>query len=293
MEAAWLRRSKERMLRMSIPVLLALALQPAIAQRVMMPEPMLELRERMATVRPAPATRLAAGRLKTATVDTSSEAYRLLDAAYTALREEDLDRAVENFEKAIPLQPERTDIRKDLAYTYLRIGENELGRRQFEKVVELDAKDYRSQLELAFLDYDTGLTGLKAKARELFVAVARDGDAEAQSTARGAVSFIDASTAIAIAPFIRAVQLNPGDFFSQFRLAALREERNEYEAALVGYRLSRPGGSTVADMSEGRVLIRLNRKQEALVALARAAAATDNFFWAEEARELAATLENR
>lgn len=279
------------MLRMSIPVLLALALQPAIAQRVMMPEPMLELRERMATVRPAPATRLAAGRLKTAAVDTSSEAYRLLDAAYIALREEDLDRAVENFEKAIPLQPERTDIRKDLAYTYLRIGENELGRRQFEKVGELDAKDYRSQLELAFLDYDTGLTGLKAKARELFVAVARDGDAELQATARGAVSFIDAETTTRMAPFLRAVEIDPNDANAWFRVATAREERNEYRLSAEAYRATFrvfPGARVL--MGLARSLLASDQRAEGLKTLQSVVDLKDDLFTSEEARELLASL---
>ncbi len=282
----------KRMHRMFIPVLLAFTLHPALAQRATTPEAMLELRERMPQMRPTASPRATTGRLKAATVDTSSEAYRLLDAAYTALREEDLDRAVENFEKAIPLQPERTDIRKDLAYTYLRIGENELGRRQFEKVAELDPKDYRSQLELAFLDYDTGQIGLKAKARELFVAVARDGDAEAQATARGALNFIDADTAVRIAPFLRAVELDPNDSIAHFRIGLAREERNEYRQAIEAYRttLRLAPGSIRVMVGLGRCFIGDGQRDEAIRILQIALQYKDDLFANEEARELLASL---
>ncbi len=273
-----------------ILLLVAMAIQPVSAQRGAMPEPMVRLRENMSGARPARVVR-SAGRMST-TVDTTSPAYLLLDAAYAALRDEDLDLAVENFEKAIPLQPERTDIRKDLAYTYLRIGENELGRRQFEKVVELDAKDYRSQLELAFLDYDTGQIGLKAKARELFAAVAKDGDAETQATARGALSFIDSDTAIRIAPFLRAVELDPNDSIAFFRIGLAREERNEYRQAIDAYRttLRLAPGSIRVMVGMGRCFIGDGQRDEAIGILKTARQFSDDLFANEEARELLASL---
>ena len=276
----------------SIPILLCWAWSSAFAQRAMMPEPMVELRDRLSAARTVPTLQGTAGRLKVAAVDTSSEAYRLLDAAYTALREEDLDRAVENFEKAIPLEADRTDIRKDLAYTYLRIGENELRRRQFEKVVELDPKDFRSQLELAFLDYDTGQIGLKAKARELFAAVAKDGDADSQATARGALSFIDADTLVRIAPFLRAVELDPNDSIAHFRIGLAREERNEYRLAIEAYRttLRLAPGSIRVMVGMGRCFIGDRQRDEAVRILQTALQYKDDLFANEEARELLASL---
>lgn len=278
------------MLAKIILLLVAMAIQPVSAQRGVMPEPMIRLRESMAATRPSPPPRPTAILRRTA-VDTSSPAYLLLDAAYAALREEDLDGAVENFEKAIPLQPERTDIRKDLAYTYLRIGENELGRRQFEKVVELDAKDYRSQLELAFLDYDTGSTGLKAKARELFVVVAKEGDPELQATARGAVSFIDGETAIRMAPFLRAVEIDANDAIGWYRVAIAREERNEYSLATDAYRATArvsPGARVL--MGLARSLLASGQSAEGLRTLRAVVDLKDDAFSSEEARELLASL---
>ncbi len=215
-----------------------------------------------------------------------------LDAAYRALREEDLDAAIAGFERASALAPQRTDIRKDLAYTYLRTGENELARRQFERVTEIDPADWRSQLELAFLDYDAGTTPFKAAARELFVRVARDGDEASKATAARALAFIDSETALLMRPFQAAVELNPQDNFSRFRLGLFHEERNEYEPARRSYQLARQAGpSTVLDLAIGRVLIALGRREEAIRALRDAAAATDNLFVAEEAKELLSRID--
>ena len=260
----------------------------AVLQLAALPEPLLQLYERM---------RLSKGLAQTARGIPRDGALRpqnaqdpvwvALDGAYRALQEEDFERAVEGFEQAVVLSPQRTDIRKDLAYTYLRMGENELARRQFERVSELDPGDWRSLLELAFLDYDAGTTALKAAARELFVRVARDGDEESRATAARALAFIDAETVLLMRPFQAALELNPADVFSRFRAGLLHEERNEYEAALRAYQLARQAGPNVAlDVAIGRALIGLGRREEAIRVLREAAAATDNLFGAEEAKEL-------
>ena len=48
-------------------------------------------------------------------------------------------------------RPERPAIRKDLAYTYLKIGENDLARDQFREAMQLDPADTQVALEYAFL----------------------------------------------------------------------------------------------------------------------------------------------
>ena len=52
-------------------------------------------------------------------------AYEPLARAYDALRAERYDSAISLFLKAIEAAPGRVPIRKDLAYAYLKIGENE------------------------------------------------------------------------------------------------------------------------------------------------------------------------
>ncbi len=52
-------------------------------------------------------------------------AYAPLQAAYDALRAKDYDRAIASFRQAIAIAPGRAAIHKDLAYTLVKIGENE------------------------------------------------------------------------------------------------------------------------------------------------------------------------
>ena len=50
-------------------------------------------------------------------------AYADLDKAYQALQGRQYDRAIAGFERAIALAPDRPSVRKDLAYTWLKVGE--------------------------------------------------------------------------------------------------------------------------------------------------------------------------
>lgn len=244
-----------------------------------LPSPLLHLYERL------PRVGLVADQPRN--TEQPDPAYPFLEAAYEALRNEDLDKAVEGFLKGIELSPQRIDIRKDVAYTYLRMGEYELARRQFERVAQLDARDFTTVLELAFLDYDAGTTALKAEARRLFVRVAAEGNADQQRTARSALEFIDAQTAISMAPFVAAVRINPADIFSQYRVGLFREERNEDALALEAYdTVRRLGPSVVVDVAAGRVLLNLGRTAEAVAILRAAITKQDNLFYSEEAREL-------
>ena len=52
-------------------------------------------------------------------------AYASLIHAYDSLRASDYDKAVASFEQAIEAAPSRPSIRKDLAYTLLKIGETD------------------------------------------------------------------------------------------------------------------------------------------------------------------------
>jgi len=58
-------------------------------------------------------------------------AYADLDRAYAALRAKNYEEAVREFEQAAALDPARASIRKDLAYTLLKIGQTEAARDQF------------------------------------------------------------------------------------------------------------------------------------------------------------------
>src|ERR1035441_2435465 len=75
--------------------------------------------------------------LAVATVLASAQP-RDADRAYTALRARDYDVAVPAFLAAIQAAPTRADLRKDLAYTLLKIGEPTLARDQFREAMRLD-----------------------------------------------------------------------------------------------------------------------------------------------------------
>src|SRR5450631_4297605 len=82
-------------------------------------------------------------------------AFQSLDRAYSALRTRDYDVAIPAFLAAIQAAPARADIRKDLAYTYLKIGEPLPARDQFREAMRLDPADANAALEYAFLCNET------------------------------------------------------------------------------------------------------------------------------------------
>lgn len=66
-------------------------------------------------------------------------AYSALDQAYAALRVKHYEDAIRGFEHAVAMEPTRAAIRKDLAYTLLKIGDSEAARDQFAEAMRLDS----------------------------------------------------------------------------------------------------------------------------------------------------------
>src|SRR5688572_20251413 len=77
----------------------------------------------------------------------SDPAYESLSKAYEALKQKDYDTAIPLFLKAIEAVPGRSAIRKDLAYTYLKVGETEAARDQFHEAMRLNPRDFHVALE--------------------------------------------------------------------------------------------------------------------------------------------------
>ena len=103
-----------------------------------------------------------------------------LNRANEALRAKDYQGAVHYLREAVEAAPTRTEIRKELAYVYLKIGETEWAREVFEQVVTLDSTDQRAALELGFLDHETGR---RAEALERFRGLLRSEDPSVQREA--------------------------------------------------------------------------------------------------------------
>ncbi|MGI8743815.1 MAG: tetratricopeptide repeat protein [Bryobacteraceae bacterium] len=207
-------------------------------------------------------------------------AYGPLQKAYDALRAKQYDDAINAFQRAIALAPNRAAIRKDLAYTLLKIGENEAARDQFAEAMRLDPADRHVALEYAFLCYETKQ---QAIARQVFDRIRKTGDA----TAEQAFQNIDKPLAEGIERWSKALELSPDNFSAHQELAQLAEQRDELALAADHYekawRLRPAERSLLLDL--GRVWKALGRQEQAnSVLLAASRGAQPRV--AERAREL-------
>jgi len=156
----------------------------------------------------------------------------LLDRAYKALAEKQYPQAVELFAEAVEAAPERVSIRKDLAYTYLRTGETEAARDQFEQVMRIDPLDQQAALEYAFLCHETGKTDI---ARRVFDQIRRDENSPYRATAEAAFQNIDRPLAEGLARWLQALELQPDDYNAHREVAILAERRGELALAAEHY----------------------------------------------------------
>src|SRR6266436_5600387 len=115
--------------------------------------------------------------------------------AYRALQGKQYDDAIRYFLVAIDAAPAQASIRKDLAYTYLKVGENEAARDQFVAAMRIDPADFHAALEYAFLCNETKM---EAEARRVFDRIRVSGDAASKVTAEQAFQNIDRPLAAGI-----------------------------------------------------------------------------------------------
>ena len=220
-----------------------------------------------------------------AAAQTADPAYEPLSHAYEALRAHDYDRAVAGFRQAIEAAPRRASIRKDLAYTYLKIGENEAAKEQFRDARQIDPADLQIAMEYAFLCYESKEqpAQAKAEARRIFDRIRRTGN----DTAEQAFHNIDDPLAAGIDRWRNAIALAGGNFSAHYELASLAEQRDALELAAEHYekawRLLPDRRSVLLDL--GRVWKLLNRGDRAKAALLAASRGGEPRA-AEMAREL-------
>ena len=215
---------------------------------------------------------------------SADPAYQPLESAYQALREKNYDQAVAGFQQAIALAPERASIRKELAYTLLKVGENEAARDQFGEAMRLDPTDQHTALEYAFLCFETKQQAL---ARRIFDRIRKTGDAAAKSTAEQAFQNIDQPLAAGIARWQKAIEVDPGNFSAHQELATLAEQRDQLQLAAEHYERAwklRPSERSLM-LDLGRVWKLLGRNEDALVLLLAASRGKPPAV-AERAREL-------
>jgi Flp pilus assembly protein TadD len=200
----------------------------------------------------------------------SDPAYQPLESAYRALREKNYDQAISGFEQAVALVPGRASIRKDLAYTLLKVGENEGARDQFGEAMRLDPTDRHAALEYAFLCFETKQQAL---ARRIFDRIRKTADtgsdSASRSTAEQAFQNIDQPLAAGISRWQKAVELEPGNFSAHQELAALAEQRDQLDLAAEHYEIAwklRPAERSLM-LDLGRVWNLQGRNEDAFVLL--------------------------
>ena len=138
---------------------------------------------------------------------------------------------IAKFAEAASLAPNRTDILKDLAYTYLKIGENELARDKFGEAMRLNPEDEHVALEYAFLCHETKQ---QAAARRVFDRIRRKGN----PTAERAFNGIESELITGIERWSRAVELQPENFSGHEELARLAALRDDFATATRHYELA-------------------------------------------------------
>jgi Tfp pilus assembly protein PilF len=215
-----------------------------------------------------------------AAAQTPDPAYAPLEKAYAALKAKDYDHAIAAFQEAVKIAPDRPAMRKDLAYTLLKIGENEAARDQFAEAMRLDPRDDHVALEYAFLCYETKQQLL---ARRIFDRLRKTGN----QTAAGAFENIDCPLREGIARWTKALELSPDNFSAHEELARLAEQRDELPLAAEQYQKAwalRPDRRSLL-LNLGRVYTQMSRNDEAHAALLAASRGAEPCV-AEEAREL-------
>ena len=211
-------------------------------------------------------------------------AYAPLARAYEALRSRSYDAAISNFLRAIDAAPTRSTIRKDLAYTYLKTGENALALDQFREAMRRDPTDAQVALEFAFLAYEQkDVRSAPAEARRIFQRLAAEGN----PTAAEAFRNIDAPLAAAIERWQSAIALGADNFSAHYELATLAEQRDQLALAAEHYekawRILPDRRSVLVDL--GRSWLALGRPGDANAALLAASRGGEPRA-AEMAREL-------
>jgi tetratricopeptide (TPR) repeat protein len=199
--------------------------------------------------------------------------------AYKALASKDYDTAIDLFRSGLSKQPQNAGIRKDLAYTLLKTGENAEGRDQFAEAMRLNASDESAALEYAFLCYETKMP---IEARRAFDRLRKRGSSTTRATAEQAFQNIDAPLAAGIARWQQALAeapnpLDRSTFTAHLELARLAEQRDNLELAATQFEICRKIRPDQPEflLDLARVWRQLNRLEDARAAGLAASRSTD------------------
>ncbi|MCC6389289.1 MAG: tetratricopeptide repeat protein [Bryobacterales bacterium] len=203
--------------------------------------------------------------------------------AYAALKAKNYDIAVTRFRDAIQSEPKRVELRKELAYTLLKMGDTEEARDEFASILKLAPEDWHSALEFGYLCHETGQVG---EARRVFDRVRKAGDAASKPAAEQAFLNVDRPLGEAIERWTMALAHDSNDYSAHFELARAAERRGDGKLAAGHYRRAwelRPAErALLVDLGRAR---RLAGDEEGALAAWLAASRGNNPRAAEQARE--------
>ena len=140
---------------------------------------------------------------------------------YAFLKNKDYAHALSAFEASLQANPEKINLRKDYAYTLLKVGESELARDQFAEIEKSTPTDWQAGLEYAFLCHETRQPAI---ARRVFDRVRNDAPEPFRTTAEKAFQNIDKPLVDGITRWKRAVESGPNTFSNHEELAHLAEQ---------------------------------------------------------------------
>ncbi|MBL8179956.1 MAG: tetratricopeptide repeat protein [Bryobacterales bacterium] len=140
------------------------------------------------------------------------------------MQRKDYETAASAFRRALQLEPEHVEFRKELAYTLLKMGDTEAARDEFAQVVARDPKDWHSALEYGYLCHETGEV---ATARGVFHRVGQQGDPDSRRAAEQAFRNVDDPLGASIQRWTSVLAKAPDDFSAHLELAKAAEYRQE------------------------------------------------------------------
>lgn len=185
---------------------------------------------------------------------------------YVFLKAKDYNHAVLAFEASLQAKPDNVALRKDYAYTLLKVGDSEAARDQFAEIEKTTPADWQAALEYGFLCNETRLSAI---ARRVFDRLRSEAPSPFRDTAEKAFQTIDQPLEEGIARWRRAVELGPNNFSSHEELAQLAEQRGELPLAeqhyLYAWRLRNDRRAYLLDL--GRVRTAMGKPDAAFPSL--------------------------
>lgn len=160
----------------------------------------------------------------------------VLNNAYQDLRRKEYDAAIAKFRRVLEMDPRRAELHREIAYTYMKMGETEQAIEAFEAYEHARPGDPRNQLDLAYLYHQTKK---EQQALELFRRVSRSKDVKLAAQARQAYEGIETQMVAEIARWSQAVAADPASDGNRELLAEAYARHDEPGKAIEQYLANR------------------------------------------------------